>query len=70
MPTPKTTDDIKAMLLRGEDVNLPGIGKLKVKTRNARTGRNPATGAAVDIPSRRAVVFSQSSVIAGELNGK
>lgn len=40
---------------KGDDVTLPGIGKLIVKTRAARTGRNPATGEEIAIPEKRAV---------------
>ena len=35
--------------------SLPGIGKLVVQSREARTGRNPATGEAVEIPARKVV---------------
>jgi len=38
-----------------------GIGKLKVINRQARTGRNPNTGAALQIPARKTVRFRQSS---------
>lgn len=34
---------------------LPGIGRLKKVERKARTGRNPATGAAIKIPAKKAV---------------
>lgn len=47
-----------AELLAGGEVSLPGLGKLKVKTTNARTGRNPRTGEAIDIPAGRKVVFT------------
>lgn len=33
-----------AELLAGGEVSLPDLGKLKVRTTNARTGRNPRTG--------------------------
>ena len=36
---------------------LPGLGKLKLKTRAARVGRNPATGATIQIPAKRVVKF-------------
>ena len=39
---------------RGE-FSLPGIGKLVIQNREARTGRNPATGETVEIPARRVV---------------
>lgn len=36
---------------------LPGIGKLVVVKRKARTGRNPATGEAIKIPAKTVVKF-------------
>ncbi|MCX7017193.1 MAG: HU family DNA-binding protein [Candidatus Sumerlaeota bacterium] len=36
---------------------LPGLGKLVVVKRKARMGRNPATGAAIKIPARKALKF-------------
>ena len=36
---------------------LPGIGKLLVVNRKAHPGRNPNTGAPIQIPARRALKF-------------
>ena len=36
---------------------LPGIGKLVLQNRKARTGRNPATGQPIQIPARKVVKF-------------
>jgi DNA-binding protein HU-beta len=36
---------------------LPGIGKLVLVNRKARTGRNPATGETIQIPAKRVVKF-------------
>ena len=36
---------------------LPGLGKLKLKNRAARQGRNPATGETIQIPAKRVVKF-------------
>jgi DNA-binding protein HU-beta len=36
---------------------LPGLGKLKLKNRAARLGRNPATGEQIQIPAKRVVKF-------------
>ena len=36
---------------------LPGLGKLVVVNRKARTGRNPATGATIKIPAKRVLKF-------------
>ena len=35
----------------------PGIGKLVVDKRKARTGRNPATGESIKIPAKKVVKF-------------
>lgn len=36
---------------------LPGLGKLVVVARKARTGRNPATGATIKIPAKKVLKF-------------
>jgi DNA-binding protein HU-beta len=36
---------------------LPGIGKLVLVNRKARVGRNPATGATIQIPAKKVVKF-------------
>jgi DNA-binding protein HU-beta len=36
---------------------LPGIGKLVLVNRKARTGRNPATGETINIPAKKVVKF-------------
>ena len=35
----------------------PGLGKLVVVNRKARTGRNPATGEAIKIPAKKTLKF-------------
>lgn len=37
----------------GDTLSIPGVGKLSVADRAARTGMNPATGAKVAIPAKR-----------------
>ena len=39
----------------GGEITLPGIGKLKVTERPARTGRNPSTGAAIEIAAKKVI---------------
>ena len=36
---------------------IPGLGKLVLVKRSARTGRNPATGEVIQIPAKRVVKF-------------
>ena len=40
------------------EFTLPGFGKLKKTNRKAREGRNPATGAVINIPAKTTVKFS------------
>lgn len=42
----------------GRKVNIFGFGTFATKSRAARKGRNPATGATIDIPARKYVTFS------------
>ena len=39
------------------EFTIPGIGKLIKQERAARTGRNPATGEAIQIPAKTVVKF-------------
>lgn len=50
------------------EVTLPGLGKLKTTTRAARTGRNPATGASIEIPERVALKFAPVKSLDDRLN--
>lgn len=67
MPVPKTIADVKTMLLAGEEVNFPEVGKLKPAQRKARTARNPRTGEPLPIPAKTAIVFKQSAKFKAEL---
>ena len=39
------------------EFTIPGLGKLQKKDRAARMGRNPATGASIQIPAKTVVKF-------------
>jgi DNA-binding protein HU-beta len=47
------TDHLKA----GERLRIGGLGILEVKNRPARTGRNPATGAPIQIAASKKIAF-------------
>ncbi len=51
------TDQISAAAARGEDVTLIGFGSFHVRTRQARNGRHPQTGAPLHIGASRTVAF-------------
>lgn len=61
---------IKASLQSGEDVLLSGFGKFSVNRKNARRGRNPATGDDITLGARRVVTFRCSPLFRGKLNGR
>jgi DNA-binding protein HU-beta len=44
-------------LKKGDKVRLTGLGILAVRARPARTGRNPATGASIEIAASRKIAF-------------
>ena len=50
-------DGVKKSLKKGDSVTLVGFGTFSVSKRNARQGRNPQTGAKINIPARKVPVF-------------
>ncbi|RMO89739.1 hypothetical protein ALQ33_200076 [Pseudomonas syringae pv. philadelphi] len=52
----------------GAEITLPGIGKLKVAERPARTGRNPLTGAAIEIAAKKVIKFVPAKVLNDSIN--
>ena len=48
---------VKKSLSKGEAVSLIGFGTFNVSKRNARKGRNPQTGAEINIPARTVPTF-------------
>ncbi len=55
----KILDEIAALSYKEakNSFTLPGIGKIVLVKRKARTGRNPRTGEAIKIPAKKAVKF-------------
>jgi len=47
------TDQVSAAAARGEDVTLIGFGTFNIRSREARSGRNPQTGASIQIPASK-----------------
>lgn len=50
-------DSIVGTLNKGEKIELRGFGSFRVRERDARKGRNPKTGEAVNIPAKRVAYF-------------
>ncbi|MEQ9545570.1 MAG: HU family DNA-binding protein [Marinobacter sp.] len=57
------TDQISAAASRGEDTALIGFGTFNIRTREARNGRNPQTGATIKIPASKTVGFKAGKAL-------
>ncbi|TRX74399.1 HU family DNA-binding protein [Pseudomonas mangiferae] len=55
-------------LENGNELTLPGIGKLKITERPARTGRNPQTGKAIEIAAKKVVKFVPAKALTDAIN--
>ena len=66
----KLLEIIKSTLESGEDILISGFGKFCVNEKNARKGRNPATGADMMIKPRRVVTFKCSAGLRDRINRK
>jgi integration host factor subunit beta len=61
-------DEISYALTRGERVELRGFGAFTIKHRNARTGRNPRTGAAVPVDEKSVPFFKAGKELRDRVN--
>lgn len=61
-------DEITGALSRGDRVELRGFGAFSVKTRPARTGRNPRTGGTVKVDEKRVPFFKTGKELRERLN--
>lgn len=61
---------MKKSLESGNDVLISNFGKLQVKDKKIRKGRNPATGETMDLPARRVVTFKAATNLRDKINGK
>jgi DNA-binding protein HU-beta len=55
---------ITKSLKKGNRVSLVGFGTFSVSKRGARTGRNPRTGASIEIPARKVARFKAGKALA------
>ena len=61
-------DEITGALARGDRVELRGFGAFSVKRRDARVGRNPRTGAHVDVEEKSVPFFKTGKEMRERLN--
>ncbi|MFQ9984794.1 MAG: HU family DNA-binding protein [Lachnospiraceae bacterium] len=62
------TDTIAEELKKGEKVQLVGFGTFEVSQRAARVGRNPQTGATMEIKASKAPKFKAGKALKDALN--
>ncbi len=58
-----TIDAIAASLAEGQKVQIAGLGSFEVKTREARTGRNPQTGETIQIAASKLPAFKAAKAL-------
>lgn len=59
---------VSSALAEGEKVTLVGFGTFSVSQRKARTGRNPKTGEALQIPAKTVVKFKAGKGLEKAIN--
>jgi len=62
------TDSVTAALKGGDQVTLIGCGTFSVKDRAARTGRNPQTGAEIQIKAAKVPSFKAGKALKDAVN--
>ena len=61
-------DIMKENLQKGEKIKISGFGNFVVRNKRARRGRNPQTGADIEISARKILTFKPSQVFKSSLN--
>jgi integration host factor subunit beta len=61
-------DEVAESLAQGGRVELRGFGAFSTRQREARKGRNPRTGDAVDVPEKRVPYFKPGKEMRARLN--
>lgn len=61
-------DEIANALAGGNRVELRGFGAFSIRSREARIGRNPRTGAAVDVSAKHIAHFKTGKKLRERLN--
>lgn len=62
------TNTLSTKLKSGDRISLVGFGSFSVSERSARTGRNPQTGAEIQIPAKKVVKFKAGSELSDSVN--
>ncbi len=63
-------DSVIGALKSGDKIEIRGFGSFRTRQRNARIGRNPKTGAKVDVPAKKVPFFKPSKELRDLINPK
>jgi DNA-binding protein HU-alpha len=62
------TDEITNAMAKNDPVTLIGFGTFSVRERSARSGKNPQTGATIQIPASKSVGFKPGKALKDAVN--
>lgn len=62
------TTNVTKALKKGDKVALIGFGTFSISARAARTGRNPQTGATIQIKAKKVAKFKAGSALSSAVN--
>lgn len=62
------TDEITNAMTKDDTVSLIGFGSFSVRERSARTGKNPQTGAEIQIAASKSVGFKAGKALKDAVN--
>src|SRR5512139_3970178 len=63
-------DSVVRSLRTGDKIEIRGFGSFRTRERQSRVGRNPKTGARVDVPAKRIPYFKPSKELKDLVNGE
>ncbi len=62
-------ESIVHSLRSGDKIEIRGFGSFRIRERKSRVGRNPKTGARVDVPAKKIPFFKPSKELKDVVNG-
>lgn len=63
-------DSVVRALRTGDKIEIRGFGSFRTRQRQPRVGRNPKTGARVEVPAKRIPYFKPSKELKDLVNGE
>ena len=63
-------DSVIGALKSGDKIEIRGFGSFRTRQRNSRVGRNPKTGAKVEVPAKKVPFFKPSKELRDLINPK